>query len=144
MYTFSGNGFLSSFFRKSKFHCWKIMKTSDEFEGVFKLLGNSKGCHDTLLECFEKCVCKLYGFSDKSVNWVCFKIFEKKYQKDIKIVNISLLPPCCSTLRLHILCVNTIAYFWKQSQNAIIDVPDITTNNWINYDEIKWVESVFL
>ena len=29
------------------------------------------------------------------------------------------------------------------SQNAIIDVPDITTNGWINYDEIKWVESVF-
>ena len=44
------------------------MKTSDEFEGVFKLLGNSKECHDTLLECLEKCVCELYGFSDKSVN----------------------------------------------------------------------------
>ena len=53
------------------------------------------------------------------------------------------MTPCCSTLRLHILHANTIAYLWKQSQNAIIDVPDITTNGWINYDEIKWVESVF-
>ena len=71
------------------------------------------------------------------------KYLKKKYQKDNKIVDISLLPPCCGTLRLHILRENTIAYLWKQSQNAIIDVPDITTNDLINYDEIKWVESIF-
>ena len=53
------------------------MKTFDEFKEAFKLLGNCKGCHDTLLECLEN-VCKLYGFSDTSVNRVCFKIFEKK------------------------------------------------------------------
>ena len=49
MHAFSGNDFMSSFFRKNKVHCWKIMKTSDEFEEAFKLLGNSKGCHDALL-----------------------------------------------------------------------------------------------
>ena len=59
MHAFSGNGFMSSFFRKSKVHCWEIMKTSDEFEEAFELLGNSKGCHDTLLECLEKYICKL-------------------------------------------------------------------------------------
>ena len=48
MDAFSGNDFMSSFFGKSKVHCWKIMKTSDGFEEAFKLLGNSKGCHDTL------------------------------------------------------------------------------------------------
>ena len=53
------------------------------------------------------------------------------------------MPPCCSTLRFQIFLANTIAYLWKQSQNAIIDIPDITTTGWINYDEIKWVESVF-
>ena len=46
-----------------------------------------------------------------------------RYQNDI-----SLLPPCCGTLKIHILRVNTIAYLWKQSQNAIINVPNITTN----------------
>ena len=107
-------------------------------------MGNSKGCHDTLLlECLEKYVWKLYGFSDTSVNRVRFKTLEKKYKKDNKIVEISLLPPCCSTLRLHILRANTVAFLWRQSQNAITDVPDITTNGWINYDEIKWVEPVF-
>ena len=29
MHAFSGNDFMSSFFRKSKVHCCKIMKTSD-------------------------------------------------------------------------------------------------------------------
>ena len=143
MHAFSGNGFMSSFFRKSKVHCWKIMKTSDEFEEAFKLLGNSKGCLDTLLDCLEKYASKMYDFSDTGVNRVRFKIFEKKYQEDNKIVDISLLPPFCSTLRLHILRANTIVYLWKQTQNAIIYVPDITTNGWINYDEIKWVEPVF-
>ena len=61
-----------------------------------------------------------------------------RYQNDI-----SLLRPCCGTLKLHILRVNPIAYLWKQSQNAIINVPNITTNGQINYNEIKWVESVF-
>ena len=46
-----------------------------------------------------------------------------RYQNDI-----SLLRPCCGTLKLHILRVNPIAYLWKQSQNAIINVPNITTN----------------
>ena len=94
-----------------------------------------------MTQCLAKYVCKLYGLSDTTVNRVRFKIVEKKYQNDNKIVDISLLPPYCSTLRLHILRANTIAYLWKQSQNAIID---ITTNGQINYDEIKWVESVFL
>ena len=97
-----------------------------------------------MTQCLAKYVCKLYGLSDTTVNRVRFKIVEKKYQNDNKIVDISLLPPYCSTLRLHILRANTIAYLWKQTQNAIIYVPDITTNGWINYDEIKWVESVFL
>ena len=48
MHAFSDNDFMSSFFLKSKVHYWKIMKTSDEFEEAFKLLGNSKGCHDTV------------------------------------------------------------------------------------------------
>ena len=94
-----------------------------------------------MTQCLAKYVCKLYGLSDTTVNRVRFKIVEKKYQNDNKIVDISLLPPYCSTLRLHILRANTIAYLWKQSQKAIID---ITTNGQINYDEIKWVESVFL
>ena len=104
------------------------MKTSDEFEETFKFLENSKGCHEILLECLEKYVCKLYGFIDTSVNHERFKIFLKKYQKDNRIVDISLLPRYCSTLRHHILRANTRAYLWKQSQNAILDVPDITTN----------------
>ena len=78
-----------------------------------------------MTQCLAKYVCKLYGLSDTTVNRVRFKIVEKKYQNDNKIVDISLLPPYCSTLRLHILRANTIAYLWKQSQNAIID---ITTN----------------
>ena len=63
------------------------MKTFDEFVEVFKLLGNSKGCHDTLLKCLENYVCKLYGFSGTKVNWVSFKIFEKKLPKDNEIVD---------------------------------------------------------
>ena len=52
MHAFSGNDFIPSSFCKSKVHCWKIMNTSDEFEEGFKLLGNSKGCHDKLENMF--------------------------------------------------------------------------------------------
>ena len=117
MHAFSDNDFMSSFFLKSKVHCWKIMKT-DEFEEPFKLLRNSKGCHDT--ECLAKYVCKLYGLSDTSVNRVRFKIVEKKYQNDNNNVDISLLPPYCSTLRLHILRANTIAYFLSLSLSLLL------------------------
>ena len=98
MHAFSGNKFTSSVFRDIKVHCWKIKKISVEFEEAFKLLGGFKGSHETLLECLEKYFCKLYGFGDTSFNRVRFKVFEEKYQKDNKIVDILLLPPCCLLL----------------------------------------------
>ena len=67
MHAFFGNDFMSSFFRKSKVHCWKIMKTSDNSRKHLNYWEILKGVM-TLLVFREIYVCKLYGFSDTSVN----------------------------------------------------------------------------
>ena len=65
----------------------------------------------------------------------CVLNYLKKSTK--KIMKLFIYPNCHHaavlldfTFTSH-LRANTIAYLWKQSQNAVIDVPDITTNGWI-------------
>ena len=57
---------------------------------------------DATLEALEHFVCALYGYpSQKSINVVRAKLFEKKYTKEGKMVDMALLPPCQSVLILH-------------------------------------------
>ena len=59
VHAFSGNDYISSFFRKSTFLCWKIMKLSDKFKVMFIDLGNTWTITNDLLEGLEEHVCKL-------------------------------------------------------------------------------------
>ena len=48
-----------------------------------------------------------------SVNELRAKIFWKRLRKDGKVVDLSLLPPCSSTLRKHTARAHFIAKMWK-------------------------------
>ena len=48
----------------------------------------------------------------KSVNESHYAIFEKKRQKENKIVDMAALPPCESVLHLHSKRANAVAYMW--------------------------------
>ena len=60
-----------------------------------------------------------------------------------KVIDLSLLPPCQSTLYLLILHYTYVARTWKCSLTNIVEYPGIMENGWMENDEIFWVDDAF-
>lgn len=140
LHAFSGNDFVSSFFRKGKDATFKLVESSSKFKSTFSRLGIQWELSDTLHAELEAFVCKLYGKSNQTdVNQVRYKIFRAKYADKSTAVDMSLLPPCKSVLRLHASRANFVAAVWKRSNQAQVEIPDVTAHGWLHDYSIMWV-----
>ena len=63
--------------------------------------------------------------------------------KEEKVIDLSLLPPCQSTLYLHILRSNYVARIWKCSLLSVVEYPSIIENGWMENGETVWVDDAF-
>ena len=107
---------------------------------AFSKLGESwvlKNVDNLIIEEFT---CLLYGFKDNSMDVVRHKIFENKYSKDGKVVDLSLLPTCRSVLLLHGQRANYVAKLWRSSLNSFVEMPPIFENGWNKDGNILWVD----
>ena len=91
LHAFTGNGYLSSFFRKGKERCWKLIQKYEEFEVCFTTLGSEPNLSEDLFEFLEEYIALLYGVKSKSINEARWKIFEKNIRGTIKS---SIYPYC--------------------------------------------------
>ena len=66
------NGYISSFYRKGKAACFKILQGSSKFQSTFATLGNDLNISDNLLTKLEEFVCHFCGMRKKDVNEVRF------------------------------------------------------------------------
>lgn len=87
----------------------------------------------------ESFVRHLYRYKDKDIRKKKFdeKVFEKK-----KVIDLSLLPHCQSTLYLQILhfnCRKDLEMFLLNT----VKWPTIMENSWRKNDEIGWVDDTF-
>ena len=98
LHAFTGNDFVSSFFRKGKLKCWKTLQKFSKFEDCFSQLGAEWDLSDSLFNELEKYVCNLYGYGEKNINKVRWLLFQKKHAKENKVIDLSALPPCGNTL----------------------------------------------
>ena len=108
---FTGNDYVSSFFQKGKMMCWKTMKKNQNFVDALNRLGEnwSIDTSDTVIAILEKYTCVMYCYPrEKLVNTVRIKLFEKKYTKEGKFIDISVLPPCNSVLIFYIKRANYV------------------------------------
>ena len=119
-HAFTGNDYISSFFRKGKTACWKIVWKNSKFAS----LGCSWNLQDNAFNGLEEYFCYLYGFRKKDVNYVRHELFQRTYSRDNKIIDLSLLPPFQSTLKLHALRANVVAKIWKSADETNVDIPD--------------------
>ena len=85
----TGNDYVSSFFGKGKCKCWKKMISKTFFMQTVKCLGDSWGV-------------SVYNAKNKTANPARAEMFTKKYANENKIIDLSFLPPCDSTLPLHV------------------------------------------
>jgi len=79
----------------------------------------------------------------KSVDKARLKIFQKKNQRENKITDLALLPPCTSVLKLHATRSNAVAYLWRNSASPRIEFPSIEESGWTHTGEIFWVYDAF-
>ena len=91
MHAFTGNDYVSSFLRKGKQVCWKLIKDSAEFLQIFGELGSQDSVSESTAAGLEKFVCSLYdGKRLSSVNRVRKIIFWRSYSGDNKVIDLSI------------------------------------------------------
>ena len=142
-HSFTGNDYVSTFFRKGKATCFKVMKANTQFSEAFTSLGNDWCINEETSLTLENFVCKFYGHNEKEVNKVTKKIFDKKCKKEGKITDLPVMPPCRSVLGLHTHRANYVAEIWTSAMENEVNCPDITQHGWNEDGSIKWIESLF-
>ena len=86
-HAFTGNDYISSFFRKSKPTCWNVLNKNRIFIESINQLGEDWNIDmsDTIIAALEQFVCALYSYPrEKSVNVVRNKLFEKNIRRKVK------------------------------------------------------------
>ena len=85
----------------------------------------------------------LCGFRKKDINYVRHELFQRTYSRDNKIIDLSLLPPCQSTLKLHASTDNVAAKIWKSANETNVDIPDAALEGWDENLHTHWLEKAF-
>ena len=129
-HAFTGNDFVSSFFRKGKETCFKVMERRAKFLSTFTQLGTTWELTEELKRELEHFVCALYGSKLKDVDLVRHEMFKKKMSKEKKIKDMALLAPCRSVLELHCERANYYAAILKRSLVNYMDDPDWSLHGW--------------
>ena len=99
---------------------------NENFINTFIALSLTWNIAENTIDNLEEYVCLLYGCRQRNVNAVCKKLFDNKYLNQNKVMDKSLLLPCRSSLRLHILRANVVARIWIQADQQLIELPDLT------------------
>ena len=55
------------------------------------------------------------------------------------MVDLSLLPPCKSSLEKHINRANFVARVWRQASQSIIDIEEPVNHGWLEDMSIDWL-----
>ncbi len=92
----------------------------------------------------EKYVCKIYGKKQvPSVHDARMKIFWKNFTKDQRVTDLSLLPPCKSSLLRHIQRANYVARIWRQSSRPMMQIDTPTLHGWKQDLSVDWVHEPY-
>jgi len=153
-HVFTGCDTTSAFVRKGKRLPFKLLCKNQHAVDAFKSLGTSPDViTETTVSELEKFVCCMYGKSTyDNVDKLRFETFKSRYdvqtrQKTLSThsgIDISLLPPCRSSLRKHCQRVNYQAYIWKHAHVAELHLPSPVGCGWqMDQDgkiSIDWVQ----
>ena len=142
-HSFTGNDYVSSFFRKGKQACWKVFVSNSRFQIFLSALCACGELSKEIADEMEEFACRLYGFQEKDINTVRYEIFTKKNKREKKVVDLSVLPPCTSVLYYHTLRANTSSMIWKHAVNPNVVLPDFKVCRWKENGELIRMEEPF-
>ena len=64
-------------------------------------------------------------------------------KRENKLIDLSNVPPCFSSLFLHLQLTNYFARIWKLTLCASLSIPDIFDHGWDGDGRIKWIQQPF-
>ena len=106
-------------------------------------LGSSNKLTHELENKLSDIVCKFYGQNKiRDVNEARYQIFWSNYKRR-KIIDLCLLPPCSSSLKLHCKRANYIAQMWRTSDQPIQSLPPVTECGWKENFQIHWSDQSY-
>eukprot|EP00794_Sanderia_malayensis_P010661 gene10661-biopygen8528 len=115
-----------------------------EFIRLFSVLGSSSQVSDDLANGLEKFVCVLYGNKRiSSVTLLRHKLFVQKFEREKKIIDLSLLPPCKENLRLHILRANYVAMIFWQANGLMLQLDAQVDHGWNESGSVRWSDTCY-
>ena len=139
-HSFTGNDYVSAFFRKGKGVCWKMIIKNDLFVDIITQLGDDWELLQQIKLVLERYVCRPHG-SKNTVNTVRFDMFERKQKKGV-MVDLSNLPPSQSALYLHMERANYVARLWKLAGVPMLNPPSPIGSGWDEDGDIQWIENM--
>ena len=103
-------------------------------------LGENDSVDDDLCKTLRKFVCTIFrGRRTKDVNALRFNKLIVKQSRENKYVDLSALPPCQATLKLHILRANRVAYLIKNTSFAEDEEPALSDcGEMMKEDNLNW------
>jgi hypothetical protein len=155
-HSFTGCDTTSAFVRRGKLIPYKTLQVFPQFRSTFASLAVTTDIPETTFEELEHFLCCAYGKSEYTdVNKLRYDMFTQKFKttkgQTLSIsdgVDLSLLPPCRSSLHNHILRCNYQAYVWNMADVAFPFIPSPVGRGWA-IDEsgqlhIDWVKGDIL
>ena len=143
LHAFTGNDYVSCFFRKGKDACWNVLEKYQKYESCFASLGSGATLSDEIFNQLQEYVCLLYSRKTKNVNEARWQLFKQKHEKENKIIDLESLPPCEAVLRLHTKRANAVAYLWRRAADPLVEFPPLEENGWMPDGQIFWIEDAF-
>ncbi len=107
------------------------------FQDMFGEHGRDDDVSESLMLLLEAFVCTLFGERRwDSVNEAKQAIFWWSFEK---VIDLSLLPPCKSSLEKHMARANLVARICRQASQSIINVQEPVNHGWLEDMSIDWV-----
>ena len=136
-HAFTGCDSTSAFVRQGKLKPFKILLKSEHFQAAFREMGIDHDLSKKNSDTLEAFTCNIYGSKASSVNKVRFLQAKLKFQSKSSGLlsakdnaDLSLLPPCQTSLNLHMQRANYQALVWKKSLQAFPELPVPENHGW--------------
>ena len=115
VHAFSGNDYVSCFFRKRKKKFWHVLTKQERFVQTFGDLGLFDHVMEETKQELEEFVCLIYGDKKcKSVDNLPANILHQKFKKQ-KTVKLIMLPPCSRNLEFHTRRSNYVVNLYSEA-----------------------------
>lgn len=140
LHAFSGNDYVSSFFRKGKKTWWKVIQDDENLLKVFAELGSEQHITNIILDGLQRATCAVYNQRRcKQVNEARASLFWSRFH-DGKVADLSAIPPCETALTLHSARSNYVARMWRLACKPQLCLDAPVNHGWNEDLSIHWID----